>query len=177
MNKASKLIKKSIVFTKKSAIFAPASLLQDSIAQLVEHNTFNVGVLGSSPSRVTFFLLQLIITDSIAQLVEHNIFNVGVLGSSPSRVTSWDKSVVFRFVLFLSYLWNTLHIRLGFEIVILYNTNFDNPYFNQKKFKSLSQNKFGASIYKSEKAVPVIETTFPIMKNYITTIFTLLLQK
>ena len=25
----------------------------DSIAQLVEHNTFNVGVLGSSPSRVT----------------------------------------------------------------------------------------------------------------------------
>ena len=53
MNKASKLIKKSIVFTKKSAIFAPASLLQDSIAQLVEHNTFNVGVLGSSPSRVT----------------------------------------------------------------------------------------------------------------------------
>ena len=25
----------------------------DSVAQLVEHNTFNVGVLGSSPSRVT----------------------------------------------------------------------------------------------------------------------------
>src|SRR5690606_41731993 len=88
MNKASKLIKKSIVFTKKSAIFAPASLLQDSIAQLVEHNTFNVGVLGSSPSRVTFFLLQVIITDLIAQLVEHNTFNVWVLGSSPSLVTS-----------------------------------------------------------------------------------------
>src|SRR5690606_8786811 len=100
MNKASKLIKKSIVFTKKSAIFAPASLLQDSIAQLVEHNTFNVGVLGSSPSRVTFFLLQLIITDSIAQLVEHNTFNVGVLGSSPSRVTSWDKSTKERLVPF-----------------------------------------------------------------------------
>lgn len=26
---------------------------KDSVAQLVEHNTFNVGVLGSSPSRVT----------------------------------------------------------------------------------------------------------------------------
>ena len=25
----------------------------DSVAQLVEHNTFNVGVLGSSPSRIT----------------------------------------------------------------------------------------------------------------------------
>ena len=25
----------------------------DSVAQQVEHNTFNVGVLGSSPSRVT----------------------------------------------------------------------------------------------------------------------------
>ena len=42
-----KLIKKSIAFIKKSFIFAPASLLNDSIAQLVEHNTFNVGGEGS----------------------------------------------------------------------------------------------------------------------------------
>ena len=27
--------------------------LTDSLAQLVEHNTFNVGVMGSSPMRVT----------------------------------------------------------------------------------------------------------------------------
>lgn len=27
--------------------------VEDSVAQLVEHNTFNVGVLGSSPSGVT----------------------------------------------------------------------------------------------------------------------------
>ena len=27
--------------------------IKDLIAQLVEHNTFNVGVLGSSPSQVT----------------------------------------------------------------------------------------------------------------------------
>ena len=26
----------------------------DSLAQLVEHNTFNVGVLGSNPKRVTY---------------------------------------------------------------------------------------------------------------------------
>ena len=41
---------------KKVHIFA--SLLRkstndDSLAQLVEHNTFNVGVLGSSPRRIT----------------------------------------------------------------------------------------------------------------------------
>ena len=27
--------------------------MRDSLAQLVEHNTFNVGVLGSSPRRIT----------------------------------------------------------------------------------------------------------------------------
>ena len=30
------------------------SLLEDPLAQLVEHNTFNVGVLGSSPKRITW---------------------------------------------------------------------------------------------------------------------------
>ena len=59
---------------------------KDSIAQLVEHITFNDGVLGSSPSRVTIFL-SFNAKDSIAQLVEHITFNDGVLGSSPSRVT------------------------------------------------------------------------------------------
>ncbi len=29
-------------------------MVLDSVAQLVEHNTFNVGVLGSSPSWITF---------------------------------------------------------------------------------------------------------------------------
>ncbi len=39
---------------KKVLIFAPAfKKRNDSIAQLVEHITFNDGVLGSSPSRVT----------------------------------------------------------------------------------------------------------------------------
>ena len=41
---------------EKSSTFAPAfrkSGTVDSVAQQVEHNTFNVGVLGSSPSRVT----------------------------------------------------------------------------------------------------------------------------
>ncbi len=61
----------------------------DLVAQLVEHNTFNVGVLGSSPSQVTR-VIQFIFfdfEDLVAQLVEHNTFNVGVLGSSPSQVT------------------------------------------------------------------------------------------
>ena len=30
-------------------------VLIDSLAQLVEHNTFNVGVMGSNPMRVTIF--------------------------------------------------------------------------------------------------------------------------
>ena|GEM_PF-1708214 len=30
------------------------ALLEDPLAQLVEHNTFNVGVLGSSPKRITW---------------------------------------------------------------------------------------------------------------------------
>ena len=71
---------------------------KDSIAQLVEHITFNDGVLGSSPSRVTFFLLYG--KDSIAQLVEHITFNDGVLGSSPSRVTKSRTNFVWLF-----YFW------------------------------------------------------------------------
>ena len=37
--------------TNKEAHTFPKS--KDSLAQLVEHNTFNVGVMGSSPMRVT----------------------------------------------------------------------------------------------------------------------------
>src|SRR5690554_8076476 len=59
----------------------------DSIAQSVEHNTFNVGVLGSSPSRVTIFISCFESFDSIAQLVEYITLNVLVLGSSSRRVT------------------------------------------------------------------------------------------
>ena len=50
------LEKRQICFvtTKDAAIFAPALIKSnDSVAQLVEHNTFNVGVLGSSPSGIT----------------------------------------------------------------------------------------------------------------------------
>ena len=49
--------------------FAPQNT-EDPLAQLVEHNTFNVGVLGSSPKRITrrkvfsnedlFFLLRVV---------------------------------------------------------------------------------------------------------------------
>ena len=33
--------------------FSLISVCIDSLAQLVEHNTFNVGVVGSSPTRIT----------------------------------------------------------------------------------------------------------------------------
>jgi hypothetical protein len=39
-----------------NSIFAPpkkTGTVLDSVAQLVEHNTFNVGVLGSNPSGIT----------------------------------------------------------------------------------------------------------------------------
>ena len=59
----------------------------DSVAQLVEHDTLNVGVQGSIPCWVTRVKQLYILEDLVAQLVEHNTFNVGVLGSSPSQVT------------------------------------------------------------------------------------------
>ena len=54
--KAQKNIRNNLEYSKISANFA--SLFErtaqgDSLAQLVEHNTFNVGVLGSSPRRIT----------------------------------------------------------------------------------------------------------------------------
>ena len=60
----------------------------DSVAQLVEHDTLNVGVQGSIPCWVTRVKQLYILEDLVAQLVEHNTFNVGVLGSSPSQVTN-----------------------------------------------------------------------------------------
>ena len=42
--------------SQKKRTFAPAFKIKhngDPLAQLVEHNTFNVGVLGSSPKRIT----------------------------------------------------------------------------------------------------------------------------
>ena len=44
-----------MVFSKKDITFAPAFNREslDPLAQSVEHNTFNVGVLGSNPKRIT----------------------------------------------------------------------------------------------------------------------------
>ena len=53
--------------------------VSDSLAQLVEHDTLNVGVQGSIPLHP--------VSDSLAQLVEHDTLNVGVQGSIPWRVT------------------------------------------------------------------------------------------
>ncbi len=52
-----KKIRKYLELSEESCTFALAfdngSWPKDSLAQLVEHNTFNVGVMGSSPIRVT----------------------------------------------------------------------------------------------------------------------------
>ena len=43
---------------KKTEKPARAGFFSDLVAQLVEHNTFNVGVLGSSPSGITYNTLK-----------------------------------------------------------------------------------------------------------------------
>ena len=65
------------------------ALLEDPLAQLVEHNTFNVGVLGSSPKRITeralvrvsfFAFLQievpLLVTHSPMQLSKNEVVSI-----------------------------------------------------------------------------------------------------
>ena len=55
--------------------------LNDPLAQLVEHLTFNQGVPRSSRGWITIFL------GPLAQLVEHLTLNQGVVGSRPTWVT------------------------------------------------------------------------------------------
>ncbi len=64
-------------------------LKNDLVAQQVEHIPFKDGVLGSSPSWITFFFEAKLqsIDDLVAQQVEHIPFKDGVLGSSPSWIT------------------------------------------------------------------------------------------
>ena len=55
--KVSQKLSKLFGAFKKSNTFALAfekEVWKDPLAQLVEHNTFNVGVMGSSPMRITF---------------------------------------------------------------------------------------------------------------------------
>ena len=55
-NENNKNFMNNLVIQKKSYTFAHAfrkEVWYDPLAQLVEHNTFNVGVMGSSPMRIT----------------------------------------------------------------------------------------------------------------------------
>ena len=54
----------------------------DSLAQQVEHNTFNVGVLGSSPRRITQKIRELLLSDSLFLC----LFYAGLHGSVKPRV-------------------------------------------------------------------------------------------
>ena len=68
LKKKCKKTPKYLVIPKNSRTFALAfetkALEIDSLAQQVEHNTFNVGVMGSSPMRVTVSEKGLSITES-----------------------------------------------------------------------------------------------------------------
>ena len=86
--------------------FAVPKRSSASLAQLVEHDTLNVGVQGSSPWGSTNFG-----TDSVAQLVEHNTFNVGVLGSSPSGITQKSLSSERQHFCCLSFFIHSLYIQ------------------------------------------------------------------
>ena len=80
-----RLAKSMYLCTRK----AKNALLEDPLAQLVEHNTFNVGVLGSSPKRITeralvrvsfFAFLQikacLLVTHSPMQLSKNDVASI-----------------------------------------------------------------------------------------------------
>ena len=94
---------------------APTSPTKDPIAQLVEHYTFNVRVLGSSPSGVTITYFALVVqlnrtpdyesgdwglnpcesTNAlVAQLVALQTFNLRVQGSSPCGSTNRNNALV-----------------------------------------------------------------------------------
>ena len=50
-----KIIRNNFAVSVEMCTFAPQfrKVIDDSVAQPVEHNTFNVGVLGSNPSWIT----------------------------------------------------------------------------------------------------------------------------
>ena len=50
-----RVIKKAVTLQRKTGHVPVVFKFEkdDSLAQLVEHNTFNVGVVGSSPTRIT----------------------------------------------------------------------------------------------------------------------------
>ena len=65
----------------------------DPLAQSVEHNTFNVGVLGSNPKRITNRILTPNF-GAIAQMVEQRTENPCVPGSIPGGTTQNNSFLV-----------------------------------------------------------------------------------
>ena len=56
-----RVIKKAVTLQRKTGHVPVVFKFEkdDSLAQLVEHNTFNVGVVGSSPTRITSKTLEI----------------------------------------------------------------------------------------------------------------------
>ena len=63
---------------EKSSTFAPAKK-DDLVAQQVEHHTFNVGVLGSSPSQVT---KRKRVTKKSKNALENHVFDFALVSPS-----------------------------------------------------------------------------------------------
>ena len=60
----------------------------DSLAQLVEHNTFNVGVLGSSPRRITRQDLKM------RNIAENQTFSAIFFYPETSKISKSEQSAV-----------------------------------------------------------------------------------
>ena len=105
-------------------------LKKDLVAQQVEHIPFKDGVLGSSPSWITFFQnANTKFDELVAQQVEHIPFKDGVLGSSPSWLTSQSLPINFgRFLCFI-YL-NRPIINEPISALIILTQFFDKKYCN-----------------------------------------------
>ena len=78
-----RVIKKAVTLQRKTGHVPVVFKFEkdDSLAQLVEHNTFNVGVVGSSPTRIT---------DKISQVVELQLLGLFLFSklSANSKFTS-----------------------------------------------------------------------------------------
>ena len=61
----------------------------DPLAQLVEHNTFNVGVLGSSPKRITFKNRQMIDFQSLADFLVTQLHHFCTTRPLQQGFTNW----------------------------------------------------------------------------------------
>ena len=72
-----------------AAAFEQKAFKVDPLAQSVEHNTFNVGVLGSSPKRITFKNRQMIDFQSLADFLITQLHHFCTTQPLQQGFTNW----------------------------------------------------------------------------------------